>query len=95
MPEPGQKIQLPLPKKKQAGFEMVGLSCQCSVLLHSDFDSQSAGPEFESPADMDDLVRRFRRTHNPEIRKEIEELRAFGGPRRSCRTAFSWVPVAT
>jgi hypothetical protein len=26
VPEPGQNIHLPLPKKKQAGFEMVGLS---------------------------------------------------------------------
>ena len=29
VPEPGQNIQFPLSKKKQAGFEMVGLSCQC------------------------------------------------------------------
>ena len=30
---------------------MVGLSCRCSVLVRSDLDSQSAGPEFEpSPA---------------------------------------------
>ena len=32
VPEPGQNIHLPLPKKKQAGFEIVGVSCQCSVL---------------------------------------------------------------
>jgi hypothetical protein len=39
VPEPGQNIHRPLSKKKQAGFEMAGLSCQCLVLVHSDFDS--------------------------------------------------------
>src|SRR5262249_58973421 len=35
-------------RKRQAVFEMVGLSCQCSVLVGSEFDSYSAGPEFDS-----------------------------------------------
>jgi len=35
VPEPGQNIHLPLPKKKQSGIEMVGLSYRCSVLVRS------------------------------------------------------------
>ena len=62
-------------RKRQAAFEMVGLCCQCSVLVYYDHDSQSAGPKFEFPANMDDLLRRFHRTHSdPEIRKEIEDI---------------------
>src|SRR5262245_1669892 len=37
--EPGQNIHLPLPNKKQASLEMVGFSCQCSVLVRSGLDS--------------------------------------------------------
>jgi hypothetical protein len=29
----------PIVEKKQAGFEIVGLSCQCSVLVRSGLDS--------------------------------------------------------
>jgi len=39
VPEPGQNIHLPLSKKKQVGVEMVGFSCQCSVLVRSGLDS--------------------------------------------------------
>src|SRR5262249_40210079 len=36
VPEPGQNIHLPLSKKKQAGFKIVGLSRQCLVLVCAD-----------------------------------------------------------
>jgi hypothetical protein len=39
VPEPGQNIHLPLLKKKQAEIEIVGLSCQYSVLVRSELDS--------------------------------------------------------
>jgi hypothetical protein len=32
-------IHLPLSDKKQAGFKMVGLSCQCLVLVRFGLDS--------------------------------------------------------
>jgi len=37
--EPGQNIHLPFSKKKQWLPQMVGLSCECLVLLCANFDS--------------------------------------------------------
>ena len=39
VPAPALNKYLPVLKKKQAGFEMVGLFSQCFVLVRSDFDS--------------------------------------------------------
>src|SRR5262249_44690650 len=35
-------------RKSKRTSKMVGLSCQCLVLVRADFDSQSAGLEFKS-----------------------------------------------
>ena len=37
--EVGRNIHLPLSDKKQAGLEIVGLSCQCSVLVRSGWNN--------------------------------------------------------
>jgi hypothetical protein len=42
---------------------------------------------------MDDLVRRFRRTHDLEIRKEIEELNAFGWRPASTQVKSATWPI--
>ena len=41
VPEPGQNIHRPLSKKNKRASKWVGLSCQCLVLVRSDFDSIS------------------------------------------------------
>jgi hypothetical protein len=43
VPEPGQNIHLPLPKKKQAAREMLGFLVNVSVLVGSGLDAYSAG----------------------------------------------------